>query len=99
MTTRFDTKDPEEIVTAGFDFGSFADEVSAPTVDIAVRVGEDADPDAVKLGDPFVSGSWVYQRLQGGVHGVDYSIRCLADAGVDRPLIDAVLPVRSRPAA
>lgn len=96
MTTRFDTKDPGEIVTLGFDFSKLGTPVN-PAIEIAVRRGIDVDPAAVLLGPPSVTGSWVYQRAQAGVDGVDYAVRCLADIGSDRMLIDAILPVRSRP--
>lgn len=96
MTTRFDSKDPGEQVTLGFDFTKLGTPAN-PTVEISVRKGTDAAPSAVLLGLPAVIGTWVYQRVQGGVDEVDYAVRCLADIGQDRMLIDAILPVRARP--
>ena len=96
MTTRFDSKDPGEDVTMGFDFTAIG-VPTTPEVEIEVRRGEDADPDAVLLGAPTVSGSQVFQRATGGVDDVDYSVRCFAQIGPDRVLIDAILPVRRRP--
>lgn len=96
MTTRFDSKDPDEVVTLGFDFSKLGNPHN-PTVEIAVRKGTDGNPEAVLLGLPTHHGHWVYQRVQGGLDGVDYAVRCFADIGNDRMLIDAVLPVRLRP--
>lgn len=97
MTTRFDSKDPGEEITLGFDYTKLG-VPSAPEVEIEVRHGEDASPEAVLSGAPFVVGSWVYQRAVAGLDGVDYAVRCLATVGADKLLIDAILPVRARPA-
>ena len=96
MTTRYDSKDPGETITMGFDF-SEAGTPSNPEVSITVRRGEDADPAAMLVGSPVVSGNLVLQKAMGGVDGVDYAVRCLADVDGDRLLIDSILPVRSRP--
>lgn len=97
MTTRFDSKDPGEEVTLGFDFTALG-APSNPDVQIAVRSGEDPDPGAMMEGAAVATGGWVYQRVIGGLDDVDYSVRCYADVGSDRLLIDAILPVRARPA-
>lgn len=97
MTTRFDSKDPAEGITIGFDFRAFGGNPSNPQVTIAVHRGEDPDPGPILVGSPVVIGDWVYQRASGGIDGVDYTVRCLADVGPDRPLIDAILPVRTSP--
>ena len=96
MTTRFDTKAPDEDVTARFRFGAVGTP-SAPVVEIEVLAGTDASPAAVLLGSPVIIGTDVLQRLSGGLNGVDYALRCLAYVGTDRYLIDAILPVRDRP--
>lgn len=98
MTTRFDSKDPGETITAGFDFAALGAPIS-PEFDIAVWRGTDAAPDAMKVGSPTIAGSWVYQVLTGGVSGVDYTLQCWAMIDGQRRLIDAILPVRGRPAA
>lgn len=97
MTTRFDTKDPGEEVTLGFDFSRLGIPAS-PAIEITVRVGEDPNPTAMLVGSAFISAGWVYQRIAGGIDGVDYAVRCFARIGADLPLIDAILPVRRRPA-
>ncbi len=97
MTTRFDTKDPGEEVRVGFDYTKIGVPAN-PEVIVAVGVGEDDSPDAIKSGSPIVVGSWVYQAVVGGLDGVDYDFKCFADVGSDRLLIDAILPVRAKPA-
>ena len=51
----------------------------------------------IRLGSPAIIGSKVYQRITGGVDEVEYALRCWANVGADRPLIDAILPIRRRP--
>jgi hypothetical protein len=98
MTTRWSTKDPGEEITAAFDF-SKSGVPSSPAVEIAVRIGADAAAGAMLSGAPLVSGGQVLQRIIGGVHGVEYEVRCFATVGGDRLLIDAILPVVRRPTA
>jgi hypothetical protein len=100
MTTRWSTKDPAEEITAAFDYASFnAGAPSSPEVTIAPRIGTDPAAAAMLQGSPIVVGSRVLQRIAGGVAGVEYEVRCLADVGGDRVLIDALLPVVRRPTA
>jgi hypothetical protein len=99
MTKRFDTKDPAEIVTAEFDYSAIADTIGTPAISISARVGTDPGAAAMLLGAPVVLGAKVLQRIQAGLDDVDYSIRCLVPIGTDTVLIDAVLPVRTRPTA
>lgn len=96
MTTRFATKDPGEEITVQFDYSRIG-APSAPAVAIDVRSGSDPAAASMLVGAPFVVGSGVYQRVAGGVSGAEYALRCLATVGGDRLLIDAILPVRSRP--
>ncbi len=98
MTTRTSTKDPGEIVTLEFDFAAFGTP-SSPDITVDVHRGTDANPDAVRLGSATVSGTKVLQQMTAGVSGVDYWVRCYASVGSDRPLIDMIVPVRSRPTA
>lgn len=99
MTTRYDDKDPADVITVEFDFGELADSVSAPTVSITVLAG--ADPDAATMldGSPNTIGAKVFQRIRNGVAGVDYALQCLAYNSADRYSIEAILPVRARPVA
>lgn len=96
MTTRFDTKDPDEDVTAGFDF-TLMGAPSAPVIEVEVIEGADPTPAAILLGSPTIIGSQVFQRITDGVDGVDYALRCFATIGSDKLLLDAILPVRRRP--
>lgn len=96
MTTRFDTKDPDQDITAEFDF-TLIGVPSAPVIEIEVLAGTDTDPEAIRLGSPTIFGSKVFQRFTGGLDGVDYGLRCFATVGADLPVIAAILPVRRRP--
>jgi hypothetical protein len=98
MKKRLDTKDPAEIVMTEFDYGALAESVLSATVQITVRTGEDENASAMLLGVPIVQGAKVLQRVQGGIDDNDYSLRCVADLGDETILIDAILPVRTRPA-
>ncbi len=96
MTTRFSSKDPGETVRVGFNFKA---PVANPEVTVTVRVGEDPSPAAILSGEPIVSGNWVYHYIVAGEDGVDYELDCWGDVDGQRLLIDAILPVRARPAA
>lgn len=96
MTTRFDTKDPDEDVTVEFDF-TLAGVPTSPVVEIDVIEGVDASPEAIRLGSPAIVGGRVFQRITAGIENVDYSLRCFAQVGADTFLIDGILPVRRRP--
>lgn len=98
MTTRFDTKDPDEDVTLEFDFTLLGVPVS-PVIEVEVIEGVDSTPTAILAGSPTIIGSKVFQRAVDGLDGVDYGLRCFANIGSDKPLIDAILPVRRRPRA
>jgi phage gp36-like protein len=97
MTTRWKDKDPADIITVEFDFTADADTVTTPAVTISVVSGTDADPSLMLVGAPTATGAIVYQRVQGGISGVVYSLQCLADNSGDRYSIEALLPVRTRP--
>jgi hypothetical protein len=98
MTTRFDSKDPAEEITAAFDYSGIG-VPSSPDVTIGVRRGTDPDVAAMLQGGATVSGSRVLQRIRAGVSGAEYEVRCMATAAGDRVLIDAILPVTRRPTA
>lgn len=99
MTTRFEDKDPADVVTVEFDFSDLADSVTSPQVTIAVLAGADPGVAAMLDGSPTVSGARVFHRIAAGLDGVDYALQCFADNGSDRYSIEAILPVRSRPSA
>ena len=96
MTVRFDTKAPGEDITCEFSFAAIG-VPATPVIDIDVLSGTDASPEALRLGSPAINGSTVLQRITGGLDGVDYVIKCWAQIGADRYLIDAILPVRDCP--
>ncbi|MCL2656826.1 MAG: hypothetical protein FWD62_05280 [Betaproteobacteria bacterium] len=99
---RLPIKDPEESVVIEFDFSAEAASVSSPLVVASIEYSgpDDADPApmAVLSGVPQVLGASVLQRVQGGIAGTDYGLRCLAitEAG-DALVASAVLPVREKP--
>lgn len=93
-------KDPAESIVVEFDFSSEIAAVSSASVAVAIY-GSGTDPDAATVldGAAQISGTSVYQRVQNGVHGVDYALRCLATSGSDILLRSDVMPVRTSPAA
>ena len=101
MTIRFEDKDPGDTVVVEFDFSpdtSTVTEDPAPTVAVTVAAGTDASPSAILLGPVTVAGGRVYQRVTAGLTGVDYALKCTAASGQDRYTVEAILPVRARPA-
>lgn len=98
MTIRWKDKDPAGVILVEFDFSADATIVTTPVVTITVAAGTDPDPSLMLVGAPTVSGAIVLQRIQGGLNGVDYALQCVADNGSDHYVIDAILPVRVRPA-
>lgn len=99
MTKRFIDKAPADEITVEFDFTEYAAAVSLPEVSVSVLIGTDASATAILDGTPTTIGAKVYQRIVGGVNGVEYLLQCLAYNGTDRYSIEAVLPVRVRPVA
>ena len=104
MTTRYEDKDPTESVVVIFDFSKATTSVTLPTVSAAVKWSDgtpDPAPSTVLSGVPTISGTnaaHVLQRVLGGLAWNDYSLRCVAQgANGDTLLVDAVLPVRTRP--
>ena len=74
------TKDPAEIVTITFDFSLDATAISNPSISVAVRTGKnDPSPETMIFGAAQVAGTNVMQRVQGGVSGTTYQLRCIAD--------------------
>lgn len=93
----FDSKDPSEVVTLGFDFTALTDAPAAPTVTITRHSGSaDAAPQQMLSGSPVLSGGKVLQRVISGVAGANYLLRCQVDApDGSRYVLAGVLPVRS----
>ncbi len=103
---RLEEKDPGEAAPLSWDFTDDlgdADINGTPTVTIAVdtslRRNADFDPDSMLSGAPQVSGKKVIQLVQGGVHGVDYKVKCMVVADstpAARIYKSSILPVRNQ---
>ena len=100
MSTRFEDKDPADVVVVEFDFTADTASISAdpaPIVTATTAAGTDPTPGSVLLGSPEIVGTKIRHRVTGGVHGADYALRCIVASGQDRLVIEAILPVRHRP--
>jgi len=74
------TKDPAEIITVTFYFSSDATAVSNPAVSIDVVAGKlDPSASAMLVGAAQVEGTNVLQRVDAGLAGNTYKLRCVAD--------------------
>jgi len=92
----FDPKDPEEIIPLSFDFTQLGSGFSSPVVTITHLSGvADADPDAMRLGSPTITGDVALIAIQGGIADADYLVRCSAMQGALKYVISGVLPVRT----
>jgi phage gp36-like protein len=96
MTTRWQDKDPADVIVGEFNFAPWTS-VSSPVVTITLIEGVDADPTLMLVGSPTVVGGVVRQRLQGGVDGALYGLQCVGQNGSDVETVEALLPVRLRP--
>ena len=92
-----DPKDPAEIVPITFEFVDLTSTPSSPTIAIQRLSGaDDPTPTAMLLGAPQVVGSQVRQKVQGGVNGAIYGLRCeVNDADANHWVIPAKLPVET----
>lgn len=97
--TRWPAKDPAEAFPVSFDFGDAligAESISAVEIAVSTRSGTDATPAAILDGAAVQDGAEVVQRIQGGVDGASYLVRCEATTSTGRVLVvAAVLPVRT----
>lgn len=80
MSTKIGPIQTREKKPATFDFSDegVSGTLSSPAVTISVEAGEDADPDAVLVGDPQVSGLMVIQSVKYQKPGVTYLLQCSA---------------------
>ena len=93
----FSPKDPAEVKVIGFDFGDQTMNPTAPIVTAAWHGGAvDLAPAAILDGEPYVQGTWVLQRVIGGVDRAYYALRAACDdpAG-NHHVMAGVLPVRN----
>lgn len=95
-TERWPAKQTEEKIWALFDFrpGLNAGEtINSVEMLVTLKGGVDASPDAI-LSTQTVLGGRVLQRLQGGVDGAAYLVRCLVSTSDTRVLkLAGVIPV------
>lgn len=95
-TKTLSPKAPDEIIAVSFDFARLVDSVdSVVLVAVTVHKGVDANPAAMILNSPIISGTIVSQLLQSGVDGVYYKVRVLVAVGQQRYGLAAILPVRA----
>jgi hypothetical protein len=92
-------KDPDEIITVGFDYSGVTSVApTSPAISIGVRWGSETVPSLAASGAPIIDGTMIYQRFTGGATMHDYNLKCLATVSTgDRFAVDCVLPVRTRP--
>lgn len=88
----FDDKDPSEIIVVTFDFTALSTVVSAPVVSVILVDGVvDASPSAILSGVAQVTGAVVKQKIQGGVHGANYKLRCQVDTPLGERFIESAI--------
>lgn len=77
----FDPKDPEEIVPLTFDFAALTDTPSNPVVSLAHHKGTiDPNVGAMLIGSPLVVGAQVRIKVQNGLNGSTYRLRCKVES-------------------
>lgn len=90
------TKDPEESVVLEFDFSSELAAIDSATVSVAVAgTKPDANASLVLDGPLQINGTDVFQRMSGGVDGVDYKFRCAGTRGSDVIVRTGIVKVRA----
>lgn len=98
MIVTWPKKDPAEKVWATFDYGAAlegGETIQSAVISVTLVQGSDADPQAVLDGPAMLlAGGRVMQRIQGGVAGAAYRVRCAATTSTGRILVVAgVVPV------
>lgn len=97
-TDKFDEKDPSEVILLGFDFSNLTTLITGTPSVVCTRIGGKADnnPASMVLGAAAVqSGYRVVQRIQGGVNGTDYELRCTVSTSDNQTFVKVGhLPVR-----
>lgn len=91
------SKDPEEIKTVTFDFSADAETIASAEITAVAILGPD-DPAAqeVVMGGHSVDGALVMQRIQGGLDGTTYTLRCVGhDADGEVHVLPVLLPVKT----
>ncbi len=91
-------KDPAEKVWAIFVYApalEAGETIQSAALTVTLKQGTDATPAAILDGAPvLLAGGRVMQRIQGGVDGASYLVRCAATTSTGRVLLCAgVMPV------
>ena len=93
MSTLLTEKDPAEKFAISFDFTALMASITTATVTVEVISGVDATPSTLLNGSPQISGTTVLQRVDDGVSGAVYRLRCLANNATESFVLVAALPV------
>ena len=92
-------KDPAEQFAVGFHFAGellTGETIATATVQVVVLRGTDASPAALLSGPAEFQTDRVLQTIAGGLSGVVYGLRCVAQTSAGRTLVRAArLPVMS----
>jgi len=86
-------KDPAEAYAIEFKFDRVLAAVTNATCTVSLLAGTDDDPDALLSGPPQRNGASVYQRIQSGVAGCTYKLRCEATDGTETYVLAASIGV------
>lgn len=86
-------KDPAEAYAVEFKFDRVLDAITGATCTVTLLSGTDAAPQTLLNGDPQKSGTSVYQRIQSGVDGCVYKLRCEATDGTETYVLTASIGV------
>lgn len=89
-------KDPAESVVIEFDFSKELSSIDSAEVEVYIH-GDGIDrtvPSNLIDGTHVITGTSVYQRVSGGISGVDYRMKCIAVSGNDVIVVSDVMRVR-----
>lgn len=86
-------KDPAEAYAVEFKFDRVLSVITGATVTVSLLAGTDASPSSLLNGTPQISGTSVYQRIQSGVAGCTYKLRCEATDGTETYVLTASIGV------
>lgn len=94
----FDSKQPGEVEAFSIDFANILDigePIQSATVNVTVKTGTDATPNAMKVGGVSISGTKVTQLLGGGVDKVYYYVDFTAITPVQTLIVKTMLYIDS----
>lgn len=90
------SKDPQEIKTVTFDFSADAETIASSEITAVAILGTDPDAQNVLMGGHSIAGALVMQRIQGGLDGTTYALRCVGnDADGEVHVLPVLLPVKT----